>query len=114
MATVLTATPQPGNNPPRVLLELEYGGQTEATITRQDPDGQSRAVRLAEPATLVGSLWTGYDYESFFEAASIYTATTAGGSVSSAPVTLDVTDTWLRHPGVPTLSRKVDFQGVGT
>ncbi|GAA2696554.1 hypothetical protein [Actinoplanes palleronii] len=115
MATTLTATPEPSNNPPRILLQLTYTGQTSATIIRTDPDGTQTPVRTAEPIALDG---TGsavlYDYESWFGAASTYIATTAGGSITSSAVTLSATDIWLRHPGVPSLSMKVDFQGEGT
>lgn len=114
MPTTLTAMAEPGNNPPRVLLQLTYTGQTSATIVRNDPDGSQTPVRLAEPAALDGSgSWVGYDYESWFESATTYTATTAGGSITSSSFTLDVTSCWLRHPGVPSLSQQVDYQGEG-
>jgi hypothetical protein len=103
------------NDPPRVLLELEYTGQTSATIVRNDPDGSQTPVRLAEPAALDGSgEWVGYDYESWFESSTTYTATTGAGSITSSAVTLSVSDIWLRHPGVPSLSLQIDFQGDGT
>lgn len=112
-AGLLTATPEPGNNPPRVRLDLEYIGATEATVVRSDPDGQQIPVRLADPATLDGSnQWVGYDYESWFGASTVYTAT-ADAPVISAAVILDVPDVWLRHPGVPDLSLPIDFQGEG-
>jgi hypothetical protein len=112
--TTLVATPEPANDPPRILLELTYTGQTEATIVRTDPDGSQVPVRLAEPATLDGAgSWVGYDYESWFEGDTSYTATTGAGSVTSSTVSLDVTDVWLRHPGIPSLSQQIDFQGDG-
>jgi hypothetical protein len=115
MATTLVATPDPTNNPPRVLLQITYTGQTSATIVRADPDGGTTAVRLADPVTLDGSgSAVLYDYESWFGSSMTYTATTAGGSITSSAVTLDVADIWLRHPGVPSLSQKVDFQGEGS
>ncbi|GIF08650.1 hypothetical protein [Actinoplanes siamensis] len=115
MPTTLTATPEPANNPPRVLLQLEYTGQSSATIVRNDPDGSQTPVRLAEPAALDGSgVWVGYDYESWFESATTYTASTGAGSITSSAVTLSVSDVWLRHPGVPSLSQRIDFQGEGT
>jgi len=114
VTTTLTATADPTNNPPRVLLNLTYTGQTSATIVRNDPDGSQTPVRLAEPATLDGSgSWVGYDYESWFGSSTTYTATTAAGSLTSSAVTLNVADVWLRHPGVPSLSQLVDFQGEG-
>ncbi len=114
MPTTLVATPEPTNDPPRILLELTYTGQTEATIVRTDPDGSQTPVRLAEPATLDGAgSWVGYDYESWFEGDTSYTATTGAGSVSSSTVSLDVSDIWLRHPGIPSLSLQIDFQGDG-
>ncbi|MGI5144788.1 hypothetical protein ACQEVC_45475 [Plantactinospora sp. CA-294935] len=111
MPTTLVATPEPGNTPPRVLLELEYTGQTEATVSRLDPDGRTRLVRLADPATLSGGLWTGYDYESWLNGEAVYTAITAGGSVTSTPVTLTADRPWLRHPGVPSLSIPIEPVG---
>lgn len=114
MATTLTATPDPSNQPPRVLLNLTYTGQTSATIVRNDPDGSQTPVRLAEPVTLDG---TGsavlYDYESWFGSSTTYTATTAGGSITSSAVTLSVNAVWLRHPGIPSLSQLIDFHGEG-
>lgn len=114
MTTTLTATADPTNNPPRVLLQLTYTGQTSATIVRNDPDGSQTPVRLAEPATLDGTgSWVGYDYESWFGSSTTYTATTGAGSITSSAVTLDVNAVWLRHPGIPSLSQKIDFHGEG-
>lgn len=114
MATTLVATPEPGHNPPRMLLELTYTGQTSATITRNDPDGKQIPVRRAEPASLDGAgSWVGYDYESWFGADTTYTAATAAGAITSTEVTLDVDQVWLRHPGTPSLSQAIDFQGEG-
>lgn len=104
----LTATPEPGASPPRVLLEVTYAGQAEATVTRLDPDGVTRTVRLAGPASLVSGVWVGYDYESHFNAATTYTATTPVGAVTSNTVSLLVDVPWLRHPGVPSLSIPVE------
>lgn len=114
MPTTLVATPEPANDPPRMLLELTYTGQTSATIVRTDPDGSQTPVRLAEPVALDGAgSAVLYDYESWFESSFSYTATTAGGSITSSSVSLSVSDVWLRHPGVPSLSRQIDFQGEG-
>lgn len=114
MTTTFTATPDPGNSPPRTLLQLTYTGQTSAVITRADPDGTERPVRLGEPATLDGSgTWIGYDYESWFGEPATYTAVTGAGSLTTTAVTLNVAAIWLRHPGVPSLSLAIDYQGEG-
>lgn len=103
------ATAQPGNVPPRVLLELTYASQASATVTRLDPDGRIRTVRLADPATLASGVWVGYDYESWLQGAATYTATTSVGYVTSNPVSMDVDTVWLRHPGIPSLSVPVEI-----
>ena len=114
MPTTLIVTPDPGNNPPRVIVEVTYTGQTSATIVRNDPDGTTTPVRLGDPVALDGAGQAVlFDYESWFGSSMSYTATTAGGSVDSSSVSLDVPDIWLRHPGVPALSQRIDFQGEG-
>ncbi|WP_416906224.1 hypothetical protein [Micromonospora echinospora] len=113
MATILTATAEPDNDPPRVALSLEWTGETEVTIVRADPDGRSRPVRLAEPAALIGGLWTGYDYESWLGQPATYSATVDATTITSGPVTVAVDAAWLRHPGVPSLSMRVNFEGAG-
>lgn len=114
MAITLTATPDPASTPPRMIVQLTYTGQTSATIIRTDPDGTQSPVRGADPVALDGTGSAAVsDYESWFGAASTYTATTGAGSVISSPAILTVTDIWLRHPGVPSLSQKIDFQGEG-
>ncbi len=114
----LTAAPEPGNSPPRVLLTLDMSDVSpvpaSATVSRLDPDGRTRAVRLAEPAKLTGGQWTGYDYETPFGQPVTYTAVAGSTSVAGAPVTLDVSTVWLRHPGVPSLSMPLPRQAPST
>jgi len=64
-------------------------------------------VRTADPVTLSGGLWSGWDYESWFNTAVTYEATTGANSVTSSAVTLTVNASWLRHPGIPALSAAV-------
>lgn len=114
MPTTVVATAEPSNTPPRVQVAITYTGQTSATLVRNDPDGRAVPVRLADPVALDGSgMATVYDYESWFGQPFTYTATTGAGSVTSGSVTLSVDDIWLRHPGIPTLSVAIDFQGEG-
>lgn len=113
MPTTLVATPEPGNGPPRVLLELEWTGETEITVQRVDPDGRTRPVRLAEPAELTSDEWSGYDYESWFGQSTTYQATDGTTTISATPVTLSVDAAWLRHPGQPDLSMQVNVEADG-
>jgi hypothetical protein len=114
MTTTLVVTPDPTNDPPRMIIQVTYTGQTLASVVRNDPDGTSTPVRLGDPVTLDGSGQAVLlDYESWFESDTTYTATTAAGSISSSTVSLDVATIWLRHPGVPALSLQIDFQGEG-
>ncbi len=114
MPTTLIVTPDPTNDPPRMIIEITYTGQVSATVVRNDPDGTATPVRLGAPVALDGTRQAVlFDYESWFGSATTYTATTAGGSVSSSSVSLDVNSIWLRHPGVPSLSQQIDFQGEG-
>jgi hypothetical protein len=74
-----------------------------------DPDGVTRPVRLGDPAALVSGAWVGYDYEMPYNAPVMYTVTPLD---LSTPVTvnaaaLPVTQAWLVHPGVPSLSVQI-------
>ena len=110
----LTATAVPGAEPPRVDLTLSWAGASEITVQRVDPDGRTRPVRLAEPATLTAGAWTGSDYETWFGETTLYQATNGVSTYDAASaITLDVDVAWLRHPGQPTLSQQVDVQGDG-
>jgi hypothetical protein len=112
--TTLTATPEPGNEPPRIKLELTWTGKDYASIMRRDPDGQVRPVRQADWIELsAGIAPVVYDYESWFNSATTYEALAGGDSISSSPVSLNIEAVWLRHPGVPSLSIAPDFAGDG-
>jgi hypothetical protein len=114
MTTTLIVTPDPTNDPPRMIVVVTYTGQTSATVVRNDPDGNTTVVRLGDPVALDGSGQAVLlDYESWFGSATTYTATTLAGSITSSSVSLDVPDVWLRHPGIPALSQLIDFQGEG-
>lgn len=118
MATTLVATAQPTNDPPRVKLDLTWTGASTASVLRHDPDGRYRAVRDGDPATVVANVWTGYDYESWLEESTTYTATVSSTTITSNAVTLTPTMSsrstgWLRHPGLPSLSIEVELAGDG-
>lgn len=107
----LTATAVAAGDPPRVDLSLSWTGAEEITIQRVDPDGRTRPVRNAEPADLTSGAWTGADYESWFGESTVYQATSGSATIDAAAVSLDVDTVWLRHPGTPTLSQQIRFEG---
>lgn len=108
----LVATAQPGNVPPRVQLEATGLAGTTTTILRLDPDGRTRTVRTAEPATLTSGYWLGFDYEAPLGAPVTY-RTTDTTPVTAGPVTLDATLIWLVHPGVPARSISILPELIG-
>jgi hypothetical protein len=103
MPLTLVATPQPGNAPPRVRLDIA-GGTGPVTVWRLDPDGRQRRVRTADdgPQPLTSGAATLYDPEAPYGQRVSY-STDAPGS-PAVTVTLDVADVWLIHPGVPSRS----------
>jgi hypothetical protein len=113
----LVVTAQPGNNPPRVLIELTASGWGSAYIYRLDPDLRYRAVRLAEPATISAGDFIGFDYEAPFGRPVTYIARSAddaGTGITSNTITLRVNEPWLRHPGVPSRSMRLATGGGST
>jgi glycerophosphoryl diester phosphodiesterase len=113
--TALTASADAANLPPRVLLSLSGSAGATATIVRIDQDGNSTPVRTANPATLAGGAWLGYDYEAPYGQPVTYVSTpNTGPALTSNPVTLNVTVPWLIHPGIPSLSQPLTVVTIGT
>lgn len=107
----IIVTTEPTNLPPRVLIEVDFSAETPdpdtAEIVRIDSAG-THPVRSAEPATLTGGTWVGYDYEAPFSEPVTYRVTASSETVvESAAVSLPVTDPWLIHPLVPSRSVRV-------
>jgi hypothetical protein len=119
MATI-TITPevQLSNVPPRVKLTVTDSGLpaiNTVTVTRLDSySGRTSVVRTydGEVLTLLtnGSVRTSivYDYEMPYGQAVTYS--TVEQPAVTATVTVDETRSWLIHPGVPALSRTVEFR----
>ena len=103
----LTVIPDPTNRPPRVLLELTGALGTQVTINRVDAAGTRTPVRLANPATLNGGSAVVYDYECPFLQTVRYEAITSGPTITSDPIVLNVAQSWLIHPGIPSLSMPI-------
>jgi hypothetical protein len=112
-APALTAIPDPTNLPPRILLELNNGGSTEATIVRIDQAGNRTPVRLANPATLNSGDWVGFDYEAPYDQPVSYESTSAQATLDSGQVTLQVDAPWLVHPGIPARSVPLVIASIG-
>ena len=111
------SAPGDASGVPRVALSVTLTSgvvPSTASITRLDPDGVSRPVRLAEPATLTHGVWSGYDYESPFGVSLLYTITGDTGATATISARLDVPDVWLRSPGQPELSCRIGYQGRGS
>lgn len=107
----VTATPDLLNQPPRVALSVAGAPTATVMVTRTDPDGNVRPVRGAEPAATVSGAWVGYDYEAPYGATGLtYTVTPTDSTppVTSASVSMPVTQSWLIHPGQPALSVQLD------
>jgi hypothetical protein len=100
------------NEPPRVRLDVSASaGETEATITRLDPDGRTVEVRTTDGNPLPISAGTGlvYDYEAPFGQAVSYSSNESP-TVVSAQVTVDVSEVWLIHVGIPDLSTPISLR----
>jgi chitosanase len=107
---------EPNNNPPRVRVEGYWLDKTKTVkLTRLDPSGEVSPVRGTETAQPVGSdnHFTFFDYESPFGVDIKYKAddNTDGGTATSQTARLNVrSSAWLRHPGNPPLSIKVEIE----
>lgn len=105
----ITATPEPGNHPPRVRLEIANAtGSASGQVLRTGADGRAVPVRQGDPATLTSGGWIGYDVEARYNQSARYEWVPATGPrLASDVVQLDVDRPWLVHPGVPDLSQPV-------
>lgn len=112
MTAVLTATPQPSNVPPRVLLAVTGMAGATVTITRTGTDG-TVTVRTANPGTLTAGAFTVSDYEATFGIAYTYTATSNTADTATASATLTVSGPWLFHLADSTLSMPIRVMSRG-
>lgn len=99
------------NSPPRVQLSVTAGTETSTTLTRQNPDGTTVPVRTFDgnPLPLSSRAGVLFDYEMPYGAAITYSSLESPTVVSS-PVVVAVTQPWLIHPAVPSLSQPVTFR----
>lgn len=102
----ITVTPQPGNWPPRMLIDLAGFLGATAIVTRNDPSGPV-PVRSGNPVTLSSGGAVLYDVEAKFNQSVTYTVTAGNIKVTSDPVMLQVDQSWLTHLGIPSLSMPV-------
>lgn len=98
------------DDPPRIRLNVTSTGESSTTITRLDPDGNTRPVRTLDgnALTLTGNAGLVYDYEAPFGAPVTYSSLESPATLS-APVTLAESQVWLIHPGVPSLSTPIEL-----
>lgn len=116
MTMVLTATADPGNNPPRVLLTVTGAPGTTVTVVRVNADRSRDVVRETDGGKqLTGGAANAYDYEVQYGVPATYVATandSSGTSSTSAPVTV-AAGPWLLHPGIPDLSQPITVRLIG-
>lgn len=114
MTVTVTATPQPSNIPPRIQLAVSGTTEKSTTVTRLNADGSQVPVRTSDggPLVLSGST-TLFDYEAPFGQAVSYSSLESPSSVSTQ-VSLGVSQVWLIHPGVPSVSMPVQNFRPGT
>lgn len=108
---ILTATPQPDDSPPSVLLQVSAipAGTTTVTITRAVNLVPTAPVRGAEALPIVGTTTGIVDYEAPFGVPIVYLATaydTTGAKLAAAQLTaeLDVDEMWISDPLAPGVS----------
>lgn len=109
----LTATAEPNNSPPRVRLDITETGTpviNAVTVTRTDADGRVSPVRTIDGGLLPvsGGVAQLFDYEVPFGTSVTYQIVEGNAPTDTASV--DATDPWLIHIGVPTRSRPVDLR----
>jgi hypothetical protein len=109
----IIATPQPGNVPPRIQLDISGLSGATVTVVRVEPDGSRVSVRGQAPGPLAGGSTVAFDYDAPFNRPVYYVATGSGTPVTSATVTLTVNQPWLIHSGVPSLSCPLDIESFG-
>lgn len=109
MVASITPVAMAGNTPPRVQLTVAgvTTGAGTCTIQRTDASGQVLNVRGAEPLVLVSGGGVIFDYEIPYGKAATYTVIDSLGATvaTSSSTTLAVTQAWLIHPAVPSLSQ---------
>lgn len=106
MTITVTPTLELANIPPRVRLNVAASaGETSTTVERLNPDGTLVPVRTTDgnPLPISGGAGLVYDYEAPFGQPVSYSSLESPATVS-AEVTVAITDVWLIHPGVPSLS----------
>lgn len=114
MTATITPVAMPANSPPRVQLTVAgvTTGAGTCTIQRTDLSGQQNNVRGAEPMTLSGGGGVAFDFEIPYNKAATYAVIDSLGAIvaTSSATTLTVSQAWLIHPAVPSLS--VPLYGV--
>jgi hypothetical protein len=115
--TSVTVTPDPGNVPPRYLIQVTGAAGSTATVYRRTGAGDPVPVRTANPAELIGGDWTGYDYEASYGQAVFYDVVESDGTTTTTTAAAlrewGVQTPWLIHPGIPSLSRPLKGVTVG-
>jgi hypothetical protein len=95
----------------RVRLTVSGASASEVNIWRIDPDSNELIpVRNADPLVTVSGGGELYDYEAPINRAVQYQIDDGGTSTITAPVTLTVTQAWLKAPSFPALNQIIKLR----
>jgi hypothetical protein len=106
--SAITVTPDPYNS--RVMIEATWDGPAEdVSLSRYDPDGVWRYVRLGNPVEFDAGEWAGDDFEAPLDVAVKYAMRSATSDITYSEATMLISQglTWLKHPYQPALNVRV-------
>jgi hypothetical protein len=102
-------------DPTYARVRITIGGATssEVSIWRIDPDSNELiAVRNGDPLTTVSGGGEVYDYEAPLNRAVRYQLNDGTVTTISDPVTLNVTQAWLKAPGFPAMNQIIKLRAM--
>lgn len=111
MTVTVTVTPQPGQVPPRVLLDVAVtggSGTSPISIVRVHEDGSEHRVLTQASPSLSNFDWAGFDYHAPMNEVITYRVTASTQVGTSPPKALMGAHLWLMHPSNPDLSLTPD------
>jgi hypothetical protein len=107
----VSLTPVTDSTYARIRLTVAGATATEVNIWRIDPDSNELIpVRNGDPLVPISGGGEVYDYEAPLNRAITYRVDDGATSVTTTPVTLTVTQAWLKSPSFPTLNQLIKLR----